>query len=94
MFLGFSIDAWITIATVLGLFSTLLLTKCRSDVALMIAVSSSFATPIGSPTHILVYGPGGYRFSDFIRIGLPMNFIILAANIFIVNLVYPLTPLH
>ena len=62
-------------------------------IALMISVSSSFATPIGSPTHMLVYGPGGYRFSDFMRIGLLMNLIILAANIFIVNVVYPLTPL-
>ena len=63
-------------------------------VALMVSVSSSFATPIGSPTHMLVYGPGGYRFSDFMRIGLLMNIIILAANIFIVNIIYPLTPLH
>jgi di/tricarboxylate transporter len=63
-------------------------------VALMISISSSFATPIGSPTHMLVYGPGGYRFSDFLRIGLPMNIIILAANILIVNIVYPLTPLQ
>ena len=63
-------------------------------IALMISVSSSFATPIGSPTHMLVYGPGGYRFSDFMRIGLLMNIIILAANIFIVNIVYPLTPLQ
>ena len=63
-------------------------------IALMVSVSSSFATPIGSPTHMLVYGPGGYRFSDFMRIGLLMNFIILAANIFIVNIVYPLTPLQ
>ncbi len=62
-------------------------------IALMISVSSSFATPIGSPTHMLVYGPGGYRFSDFMRIGLLMNIIILAANILIVNIVYPLTPL-
>ena len=62
-------------------------------IALMISVSSSFATPIGSPTHMLVYGPGGYRFSDFLRIGLLMNLIILAANILIVNIVYPLTPL-
>ena len=63
-------------------------------IALMISVSSSFATPIGSPTHMLVYGPGGYRFSDFMRVGLLMNLIILAANIFIVNIVYPLTPLQ
>ena len=63
-------------------------------IALMVSVSSSFATPIGSPTHMLVYAPGGYRFSDFMRIGLLMNLIILAANIFIVNIVYPLTPLQ
>lgn len=59
-------------------------------VALMIAVSSSFATPIGSPTHMLVYGVGGYRFTDFMKIGLLMNIIILAANIFIVTLLFPL----
>ena len=62
-------------------------------IALMVSVSSSFATPIGSPTHMLVYAPGGYRFSDFMRIGLLMNLIILAANIVIVNLIYPLTAL-
>lgn len=59
-------------------------------VSLMIAVSSSFATPIGSPTHMLVYGPGGYRFTDFMKIGLLMNVIILAANLLIVNLLFPL----
>ncbi len=59
-------------------------------IGLMISVSSSFATPIGSPTHLMVYVPGGYRFSDFLRIGLPMNFIILAANILITLLIYPL----
>lgn len=59
-------------------------------VALMIAVSSSFATPIGSPTHMLVYGPGGYRFADFMKIGFLMNLIILAANLFIVNILFPL----
>lgn len=57
-------------------------------IGLMIAAAASFATPIGSPTHMLVYAPGGYRFIDFVKIGLPMNFIILAANIFIVTLLY------
>ena len=60
-------------------------------ISLMIAVSSSFATPIGSPTHLLVYGPGGYRFTDFLKIGLPMNIIILITNLLVVNLVYPLS---
>ncbi len=59
-------------------------------VALMLAVSSSFATPIGSPTHMLVYGPGGYKFSDFMKIGIPLNIIIVLANIFIVTQLFPL----
>jgi di/tricarboxylate transporter len=59
-------------------------------VALMVSVSSSFATPIGSPTHMIVYGPGGYRFSDFARIGIPMNFIIWIANLFITLALFPL----
>ena len=59
-------------------------------VALMISVSSSFATPIGSPTHMIVYGPGGYRFTDFARIGIPMNFIIWIANLFVTLLLFPL----
>ena len=59
-------------------------------IALMIAVSSSFATPIGSPTHMLVYGEGGYRFTDFMKVGLFMNIVILAANIFIVSILFPL----
>jgi di/tricarboxylate transporter len=59
-------------------------------VALMVSVSSSFATPIGSPTHMIVYGPGGYRFSDFAKIGIPMNFIIWIANLFITLALFPL----
>lgn len=59
-------------------------------IALMISVSSSFATPIGSPTHMIVYGPGGYRFSDFARIGILMNFIILITNIIATLWLFPL----
>ena len=44
-------------------------------VVVMIGASASFATPIGYQTNTLVYGPGGYRFSDFLRFGVPMNII-------------------
>ncbi|MBQ0019519.1 MAG: anion permease [Bacteroidales bacterium] len=57
-------------------------------ISLMIAVSCSFATPIGSDTNTLVYGPGGYKFFDYMRIGIYMNIIMLIANIFIVSLLY------
>ena len=58
-------------------------------IGLLIAVSCCFASPVGSPTHMLVYGPGGYRFSDFMRLGLIMNVIILAATLFITPIVFP-----
>lgn len=74
----------ITIANSLGVNPV---TFC---VAIMISVSSTFATPMGSETNTFVYGPGGYRFIDYIRIGLPMNIILLVANIFITTIVYPL----
>ncbi len=60
-------------------------------VAVMFAASASFATPIGYQTNTLVYGPGGYRFSDFLRIGLPMNVIVGVTTLFVVPLIWPLT---
>lgn len=59
-------------------------------ISLMISITISFATPIGSSTLMLIYGPGGYKFTDFIKIGLLMHVILLAACLFIVNIIYPI----
>ncbi len=58
-------------------------------VAVMFGASASFATPIGYQTNTLVYGPGGYRFTDFLRIGVPLNLILLVAMSFLIPVFFP-----
>ncbi len=57
-------------------------------ITLAIAASASFATPIGYQTNLMVYGPGGYRFKDFLRIGIPMNILIGVIAVAIIYLIY------
>jgi len=58
--------------------------------AVLFAASASFATPIGYQTNTFVYGVGGYKFSDFIKIGLPMNVINAVVAIFVIPIFWPL----
>lgn len=59
-------------------------------VGILIAVASCFATPIGSVSNLVVYTPGGYKFTDFTRIGIPINLAVLVTNIVGTLLVFPL----
>ena len=58
-------------------------------VCLMMAASASFATPIGYQTNLMVYGPGGYRFSDYLRIGVPMNILLGLVTVALAPLIWP-----
>lgn len=60
-------------------------------IAITFAASASFATPIGYQTNLMVYGPGGYRFTDYIRFGLPLNILLGLAALFIIPRVWPIT---
>ncbi|MGH7127731.1 MAG: SLC13 family permease, partial [Planctomycetaceae bacterium] len=59
-------------------------------IAIMMAAAASFATPIGYQTNLMVYGPGGYRFSDYLRIGGPLSLLIWAISMAIIPWRWPL----
>ncbi len=59
-------------------------------VAVMIAASACFATPIGYQTNMLVYGPGGYKFTDFMKVGIPLNLSLGVVVCLTIPLIWPL----
>ena len=59
-------------------------------VAVMVAASASFATPIGYQTNMLVYGPGGYKFTDFMRVGIPLSLSIGVLASAVIPILWPL----
>ncbi|MBM4152139.1 MAG: SLC13 family permease [Kiritimatiellaceae bacterium] len=58
-------------------------------ICVMIGASASFATPIGYQTNMMVYGPGGYRFGDYLRIGVPLNILFGIVSVGLAPLIWP-----
>ena len=58
-------------------------------VAVMFAASAAFSTPIGYQTNMLVYGPGGYRFTDYLKVGIPLNLTLAVTASIMIPLLWP-----
>ncbi len=61
-------------------------------IAIMMAASASFSTPIGYQTNLMVYGPGGYRFTDYFRVGIPLNLMMWVITVSIIPWIWPFHP--
>lgn len=59
--------------------------------ATMMAASASFSTPLGYQTNLMVYGPGGYRFTDFLKVGVPMSMLVGLTTVVVLAAGWPLT---
>jgi di/tricarboxylate transporter len=58
-------------------------------VTTMVGASASFSTPIGYTTNLMVYAPGGYRFTDYLKIGLPMSLLVAVLNLSLCPIFFP-----
>lgn len=68
------------------------LTNCETRpfiMAVALAASFAFASPVGYQTHMMVFGPGGYRFSDFVKVGVPLNILLWIASVILIPMIWP-----
>jgi di/tricarboxylate transporter len=58
-------------------------------IAIAIGASAGFATPFGYQTNLMVYGPGGYKFTDYLRVGIPLDLVFMAVTVTLTPIVFP-----
>ena len=58
--------------------------------AVVFGASLAFMTPVGYQTYLMVYGPGGYRFSDFVKVGAPLNILCMVTSVLALAYFWPL----
>lgn len=71
------------------------LTNCDARpfvMAVALAASFAFASPVGYQTHMMVFGPGGYRFNDFVKVGVPLNLLLWVTCVILIPLIWPFSP--
>lgn len=78
---------------VLSAMSDLGLSPETAMIAIAIAASASFTSPISHPANILVMGPGGYRFIDYIKLGVPLTILVFVMVMVLLPILWPLTPI-
>ncbi|MBN6077612.1 SLC13 family permease [Aggregatibacter actinomycetemcomitans] len=57
-----------------------------------IAASAAFMTPVSSPVNTMVFGPGGYKFADFVKVGVPFTLLVMLVSVFLIPLLFPFNP--
>ena len=75
--------------TFYNILGALVILIVLASMAIAVAASAAFLTPIGYQTNTMIYGPGGYRFSDYFRLGLPVAILTVAMTVWLVPILWP-----
>jgi di/tricarboxylate transporter len=67
----------------------MLFSLCSRMMAVAVSASAAFLTPVGHSASVLVTGPGGYRFSDYTKVGIPLTLVVLLIVLIVVPIFWP-----